>query len=775
MPTRSLYPEGVEVHQVDLTRESSSRIADTMRRNVDTSEMGVVSGLAISINVGNNQLIDISAGSGYALNGDLITVPIAQTAISLIDTVANHTNLVVLFYTEAQSLPEAHEDLGQTFNTMATAAFRVVVMTPSAYAALPSSAADLSSNAKDRSLIVGQVVATGGALTTTSIINASTWPAILGVAKQPTVTTGVFIVGMSASTSAGSGTLAFSAGTPGTLTWTAPGDTAGTPVSVPVDGTYTLRSANTAYTLTVSVTVVGLPTISTSDAITVTSLYTMTVPGFSANDNHHRHLLGSGVPTPTNPHGMTLADIGGANNFSVKDHQNNMHAVGIEPASDASFLSMSIVGTTPNSLNIITATSIGGININGLILNSTSSIPLPASPYTLTFTDVTDITQTVWEIYVTASGAVGKNKRVLFPPGSALQSSFKIVDISDDVPAGAHNLAYNVTNHTLQYDGGPIYTLNQLLSSQVIKMMSADRKSFIRVWYNGTSLPGANLTEALTTYATQAGAAVFAMVTFFATVLGYTGTYWDRRVYGNIDKVHLTSRALEDLIRRYRSYVYPTQVVLDGLEAVSAGTGAATINSGRIIRDGTETYISGVTLTFTDGDWYVYIDEAGILQKVLFGGTGGLFGANTKNMRVAHINATGGVITITDWRHIVSDKATNLTSFVAGSDGDIWGSLEAAVALSSSSWIHDASGNLVAILAAAQTIKSNGSFALNITSGASCTWDSTGTITIGHTSGAQISMPSGVNLGNASINTTGIGGLWLYCGVNRRYCRIRYK
>lgn len=62
-------------------------------------------------------------------------------------------------------------------------------------------------------------------------------------------------------------------------------------------------------------------------------------PIASAEDHIHRSLIGSGIPNPKNPHGMTLSDIGGDAllDRTITQHQLLFHAngiIGFEPADD---------------------------------------------------------------------------------------------------------------------------------------------------------------------------------------------------------------------------------------------------------------------------------------------------------------------------------------------------------------------------------------------------------------------------------------------------------
>ena len=54
---RSLYPEGVEVHQDDLERTESTRAFHILQRQLDTTDTGVVSGFAVTLNADPTKLM----------------------------------------------------------------------------------------------------------------------------------------------------------------------------------------------------------------------------------------------------------------------------------------------------------------------------------------------------------------------------------------------------------------------------------------------------------------------------------------------------------------------------------------------------------------------------------------------------------------------------------------------------------------------------------------------------------------------------------------------
>lgn len=327
---RSLYPEGVEVHHVDLKRDHDGLASAILTRNVDTSQMGIISGLVVSVGT-NAQRIKVTAGTAYVASGELATLSADVDNIALADVTAGALNYVALVYTETYGTPQPHEKLNSTFNTAATASVRLRVLSAAQYAALPATDPNLSNDALDRLALLGIVTGRGSGVNLNSAdIQAVPNQFTISSATQPTTITGVIVTAVSASSPLGNGTLTFvPGGTPG-LRWTAPGDSVGALVLLPNSGTYTLASATTSYTINVSVTVGTLSgSLSTlTNTIVISNLYNQTINRFTARDEQHRHMLGSGTPTTKNPHGMALEDIVGGSGL-FQDHQDTYHSNGI--------------------------------------------------------------------------------------------------------------------------------------------------------------------------------------------------------------------------------------------------------------------------------------------------------------------------------------------------------------------------------------------------------------------------------------------------------------
>ena len=328
---RSLYPEGVEIHQVDLVRETQATIDAIATRYTSTNSMGVLTGLAVAP-ASINTLLSVTSGTGYSPNGELVVVPVSQTNIALANSAPGAVNYVLAVYTETYGSPQAHEDLGTTLATAATGSSRIVVLTAAQWSVLPVTDPNLNNNSRDRAVILAIVTGTGGVLTQNNIQSPIPYPPIYHV-TQPTTISGVRIDGVSTNTQIGTGTLTYTimAGVR-RLQWTAPGDAIGpASIDLTINQTLVLLSSNPIYTATVTVTFVDLPVFPAliANGITTSEIYAQDVPRLSGIDNSHRHMLGHGVPSIYNPHGTTLADIDVDISGVIQQHQVEMHANGI--------------------------------------------------------------------------------------------------------------------------------------------------------------------------------------------------------------------------------------------------------------------------------------------------------------------------------------------------------------------------------------------------------------------------------------------------------------
>lgn len=451
---RSLYPEGVEVHQDDLVNTENTKSNNILRRHIDNSLTGVVDGLAVTPNTGNPSLINVLSGSGYAPNGELIVVPTNINAIQLADSSLGIDNLIVAVYTETNDKLRAHETIGSNFPTRSNSSFRIRVFTQSQFDDLPETDNNLSNDSRDRSLILAVVTAQGSgvAITESNITSPPIFDSAITLEQVTANITGIELIQASPGTPNGNGTLQFTFSNT-TIVWIAPTDTSGDSVNIGTSGDFTLRSLPSGNTLSISVSTSLLPASDQSDTISVQNLYFNKAPRHSSNDIHHRSLIGSGTPTSSNPHGLTLEDLGITGDVVV-DHQNLFHSNGIHKDSDPNtFLSSVNTGPAPDTLNIQSPT--------GFRLYLGGSLHTSISTTELLFDDITDDAQILFNIYLargvggSSIATVDRRERIRYDviPPPPLSGVAQLRDLNDGAPDGTAQIFYDDTLKTLSFKG----------------------------------------------------------------------------------------------------------------------------------------------------------------------------------------------------------------------------------------------------------------------------------------------------------------------------------
>jgi len=527
MSQRALWPEGVEVHQNDLAFEQTARMTEHIQRSLDEATMGVASGFGVTVNGADNTRIDVAAGTGYAPNGEYVVLDPGQSAVALASGVLGTVNYVVAVYTETQSAPQPHETGTNSPYTKANRSVRLRVYTAAQYAALPVSDDDLANDAQDRCLVVALVTATGGALTGGSIESPTAYSTI-NYAAQPINVTGTTITAVSSNTSAGTGTLAYAFATT-ELTWTPPGGAAGAAVNVGGGGTFTLSGGGgSPPTITVEVIAASLPVANASDSIVITALYSQDVPRFTADDWLHRSLLGTGTPSPTNPHGLRVSDLGGVELEELVNHRDIQHANGIWRGSSSNCLVVQVDETVaPDRLVITAPVGVDTYFVNGERLSTivNTAITFGAAPAAATF----------YEVLVDATGSVSVSTRATWPNPRTV-TGVEIIDMADSTAAGAKNLAFLVAGTTLAWDSGPTVNVG---GGGHFRLISQNDRDWIDVFVVAASLPGGNATDAVTVAALASADTYMriAMVAWTGSATGFLGYTSNRGV--------ITARAID--------------------------------------------------------------------------------------------------------------------------------------------------------------------------------------------------------------------------------------
>lgn len=315
---RSLYSNGILVTQKQLQRTEDTKTFQILQRWQDASQGGISSGLGVTATSPASAKFNISAGFGYAFNGELVELE-ADVVNQDIEAALDTTDiLVVLFYTEIETDPAPHESDGTVRNTQARRAVRIATYSEAEFSTLIESSDDLSVDARDRALLIASIdrtaftagIVTQGDITIPEALSNRT----LSV-SQPLAVKGVTITSIdpdtALTTSIASAVLSYVASFPPTLSWQEPGDTPGTAQPVVTSGSLTLPSGTTGRSIVVDVEQSLLPAGNVSDTIVVEEVYPdpNEVPSRSTGrDSRHRDLL-SLIPTALNPHGVSTADL----------------------------------------------------------------------------------------------------------------------------------------------------------------------------------------------------------------------------------------------------------------------------------------------------------------------------------------------------------------------------------------------------------------------------------------------------------------------------------
>lgn len=433
----SIYNDGILVDASQLNRTELTKSEQILRTRTDVWEIGVHTGFLVTPNPVNTGRVDVALGTGYAVNGEFVESLTDQLNLQLSDSTLGATNWVVAFYTETKTSVNPHETNGTTQPSEARRAVRIRILTPVQFNALPLSDLSFATDAQDRALLLAIVTATGGALTTSNIENSPPWRSIKYAIMSTPPLSGVTIAATADSTPEGSGGLIKFETGPNRLSWQAPTEIGfGSSVNVPADGFYTLTAVGGS-TIQVYVVVSGLPISSTTIQVLVQGLYSQIVPRMSSTDRHHRSMLGTGIPSPSNPHGLSISDISPDFVTDMVSHQRLMHANGIWRGSSVNCLKPIIDEAVGADRLLIAAPA--GIDcywIDGKRLTSINNtvleFPLVSMPSK----------KSLLEIYVNNSGDVRYSQRLEHTGVNFTGSDNGIVYVNEHVTAGLHKLSW---------------------------------------------------------------------------------------------------------------------------------------------------------------------------------------------------------------------------------------------------------------------------------------------------------------------------------------------
>ncbi|MFA5132686.1 MAG: hypothetical protein WC444_05190 [Candidatus Paceibacterota bacterium] len=481
-----------------LNYTEDSKVSALLERLRSDSQLGVVNGFIVTVNPVDSTLIDVGPGEGYTggkyrqldikgeYSGERISTINDSTSGStnfytvqgqaLASYVAGIKNYVSLVYAEVEDTALAEIDYPFTpHNTIVRDSFSVSVLAETDWNLL-------SLNEKRRRFLVAIITANGaGVPLTASSIQQVVQPKSHPTPTQPSNVSGAIITSLSQETLIGAGTLRYESSTK-KLYWTAPGSTEGAGVTVTSSGSFTLYSFDVIYWITVEVTYASLPAGDETDSIDIISLYGSIIPRFSAVDSVHRDMVGSGVPTLSNPHGMTIDDLPGGG----FDHADLFHRNGISYDSDPAQLEC-IINPDPG-VDEILINNLGGFDnsflVDGRVYEVVEGVPA-GTDAVLSFDTVPSPDSGEYLIYLDSAGSLHSVKigEVLW------DANIYIVDMSNKTPGNA-TITWNAIGNVLTYqapgDGAPgaavrITGFASPTDPQLYKLYSSDLDNWVIV------------------------------------------------------------------------------------------------------------------------------------------------------------------------------------------------------------------------------------------------------------------------------------------------------
>ena len=656
----SLYPNGVLIDTTVLRRTELTKAAEILRARVDWTSRGMYSGGEITINALDNTRIDVAELSGFTPNGEYIETDSDYYSIALDDYTAGVVNYVLAIYTESNTHSQPHESNGSTYPTQSHMAWRIRVLSETNYGLLADTDSNLANNAVDRSLIIGKVTAEGaGNPLTASDIYAPTAYNTINYATPTTfiTLTGVTVVNVSSGTSSGDGTLTYdNMGVPATLQWTPAVGGAGVPVNITADGYYNIFDGGGTEYIHVYVVFSQLPAPAAvvNETVTITNLYYQEIPRQTAEDDLHRHMLGTGTPSPTNPHGLSSADLGEDALSNLEEHQDVMHCNGIWKGSSASIFNCAVSpGFPADQLTLVSPLAADLYYINGKKLNGLNST-------TLNFSSLGAPYQTgvnFFEVYVSDAEDPGFLSTTNVPKAAFNNprtiGGVLIVDMSESYPAGTYVLRFDNSGpagYAIRWDNGdPVPFPATAATDRVVRCWDEAHENWVDLFINfsGTGAGDALLPAGLgmhTDNVVVTASPDWSQNLQIASIpywydgsgpqgrLGYSPfgagirRYIDKRYWGTICKTNIADRALQELIYHQNDEFEYSGVLLyrdsdyDAFRFSQAVTPSltVTINGGHFYCRGERRSAGQTDLTLTASKTHlIYIDATDDTMRAL--------------------------------------------------------------------------------------------------------------------------------------------------------------
>ena len=620
MVDRNNFPNGVPQTGQDFGFESKARIEDHQRLQIDSFQVGVISGFDCSVVA---DTIQVNPGSGYTGDED-VGSKIAGATVGSLSAYGSYVKL-----TAPQTVsPSGGWVAGTTYYVSIVVNAAATVIRPDDDKNLQTvrvdnshqeAVAEILSLANYNALTDDQKhqrlrVATVACLTTApgvTVTISSYWQ----ISRVKTCTrtnnvTGVEVAKIVSSTPQGVGNLDYvltlTPGSPPTyqLRYKSPatGDVYGALVTLTGDGYYTLASGF-GYTIKVLVTSSFLNQVaSQNDTMTIYDLFEPGVQPASGADRLLRGYQGSGLPTETNPLGLTVGDLGGAGapTTALEEHRLLQHDAGV--IGTALTLKPSITVRRPLDFDYISIIGMTGSEkffVAGKEYSGIQGSEEPAvGPNTIMFDDHVTDNMTLWEVALNASGKLTRNARLVVqtPVQPNLAGVLPVfLRLTTDFSLGNHQLFYSKTYDYLQFDGGEPVFLRKGASQSYVLHGGVDSDNDILIVYVDRAALNTNSVDKSDTWTvgkpaldTNLNCVLCTVVSFGDQLLGELSPWLtsialdltgnnDRRSYGTTGGKDLNRSAQEYLANRtlyekqFPDFMIPPKKLVSACPVISYG------------------------------------------------------------------------------------------------------------------------------------------------------------------------------------------------------------
>ena len=666
----SRYPDGVLVDNATLKHTETTKAEQIKRLRTDVTSRGVYSGGVITANAVNTDRIDISAFSGYTPNGEWIEATSSNTNVALEDSTLGVTNVVFALYTENNTKYMPHESDGSTYPVYSEATYEIRTLNETDFAntsIVPLTDDNLDNIALDRCLILGYVVANGGGALSDFTYTSGFDNLKYSNPNQLSVISGVTVTAVDPDCPTGTATIRFddTAAPIYKFYWTSPGGVISGVENVTVDSEVTITDGS-GYDITLLIIISQLPSglvVPYDESITIVDLYEQDPDRFTGEDVLHRSLVGNGIITPENPHGLSIDDLQGSSSSFLEEHQDTQHSNGIWRGSNSNTLYYTLsAGTSDGNVIQITTPPSGSLYyINGKKLNTLTNVTTVFDSATFAAgilgAGESRVGTKYYEFYVNDSAEVVPYRKATYP-GVRNCTGTWIIGMNQGHPSGSYDLVLVISGGTTisaSWGGGEAVSYLRPstggVANRVIRLYAPNEYDYVDLFMGDDILvsdgylPTANntYTDTITVYSPLKvdDNMLITGVSYWYDAIGSTGNLGfdplvapgsrslvDYRPWGTLSTYELSDESNLELneypnselqysgilLSRQNQYDFRCSLPAPGLDV--------TLNGGIFYCRGKRFHVEGDDYTLTDNTTTVlWVDYEGNLHQDLFSAT----------------------------------------------------------------------------------------------------------------------------------------------------------